>query len=201
MTYESQLRAVAGSRLFGALVTTDQVRPQPSAPTGRPSGRDTNPARLNGTELWTTGPSTLGPGGFCARPQRRAHRECADSARPNVGCLKPLLALLNVEFDFLALGEGPVTGHLDRRVVDEHVHAIGLRDEAVALLAVEPLHYSGRHCGVPLCLRMQMKRELRPQIPSVERPRCEAVTRSPGHCPTSRQPHVTTRSGCSRPTK
>jgi len=49
-----------------------------------------------------------------------------DSARPDVGCLQPLLALLNVEFDFLALGEGPVTGHLDRRVVNENVHAVGL---------------------------------------------------------------------------
>src|SRR5208282_2187315 len=96
-------------------------------------------------------------GPVVAEPAWTGPPECADSARPNVGCLQPLLALLNVEFDFLALGEGPVSGHLDRRVVDEHVHAIGLRDEAVALLAVEPLHNSGRHCGVPLCLRLQIK--------------------------------------------
>src|SRR5580658_8009832 len=38
-------------------------------------------------------------------------------------------------------------------MVDEDVSSVGLRDEAVALLRVEPLNYSGRHGGDPPCTR------------------------------------------------
>src|SRR5262249_22682938 len=71
------------------------------------------------------------------------------SERPDVRRLESLLALLDLEFDGLTLFESPVPAHLDGGVVDEHVRAVTLRDEAEALLRVEPLHCSGRHVGEP----------------------------------------------------
>src|SRR5262249_4035782 len=55
-------------------------------------------------------------------------------------------ALHNFELHLLPLGEGAETVRLDRRVMAEDVFtAAVLRDEAVALGVVEPLHSSSRH--------------------------------------------------------
>src|SRR2546423_5026129 len=63
--------------------------------------------------------------------------------------LETLGALVHIELDLLALLEGAITVHLDGAEVHEYVGAFGLRDEAVALLGVEPLHCTGRHGGDP----------------------------------------------------
>src|SRR5438874_5707995 len=57
--------------------------------------------------------------------------------RPNVGGLRALLALGNVELDLLVLLQVPVPRASDRAEVHEHVGAaVVLGDEAEALLAV-----------------------------------------------------------------
>src|SRR6516162_10874570 len=53
--------------------------------------------------------------------------------------LRPTLALRDIEFDPLALLQAAVTIHHDGGVVHEHVPATVDRDEAVALVRVEPL--------------------------------------------------------------
>src|SRR4051794_18174052 len=55
--------------------------------------------------------------------------------------LRAFLALLDVELHALVLLQAPVAGRLDRAEVDEDVGLAAVRgDEAVPLLAVEPLH-------------------------------------------------------------
>ena len=60
----------------------------------------------------------------------------------NVGRLRALLAIDNVELDFLVLVKGLITVHLDRAEMDENVLALFGRDEAEALGAVEPFHFA-----------------------------------------------------------
>src|SRR6266702_3295679 len=60
------------------------------------------------------------------------------------------LVWADIELDALALIEGAVAVHLDRRVVHENVSTIFEGDEAVALVAVEPLHGSGRCHVAPI---------------------------------------------------
>src|ERR1039458_6190673 len=61
-------------------------------------------------------------------------------------------ALLDVELHRLPLFEHTVATHLDGAVMHEDIGpAVRLRDEAVALLGVEPLDCSGCHCGNPPC--------------------------------------------------
>src|SRR5919106_4597915 len=68
---------------------------------------------------------------------------CGDrlsAERSDLGGLRTLLALLDVERHALTLVEALVSVGLDCRVVHEHVRATTVRsEEAVALLAVEPL--------------------------------------------------------------
>src|SRR5262249_28388949 len=70
--------------------------------------------------------------------------------------LGSLLALGDVEFDLLPFLQAAVAAAGDRAEVHEHVRAALDRDEAVALVAVEPLHGALRHldllgcaCGAP----------------------------------------------------
>src|SRR6266536_191828 len=96
-----------------------------------------------------------------------SHRCCADRAprshvwtgrdRPHTDSgdysyllrLGALLALCDLELDPLAVLEQLVAVHLDRGEVDEHVLPPVDRDEAVALLAVEPLHGALCHGALP----------------------------------------------------
>src|SRR5689334_11394733 len=65
---------------------------------------------------------------------------CWSAERRDLGGLRTLLALLDVERHALALVEALVSVGLDRGVVHEHVRAATVgSEEAVALLAVEPL--------------------------------------------------------------
>src|SRR5690554_4154098 len=58
---------------------------------------------------------------------------------------RTLLALHDVELDALALGERLEAATLNRAVVDEAVlRAVLRRNEAEALLVIEPLHRSAR---------------------------------------------------------
>src|SRR5512137_2092457 len=84
-----------------------------------------------------------GPGHTEAAHRRR--RSLAGLAFADVGRLEPLGALGDVELDPLTLLEGAEPVHVDRGVVDEDVLATLLRDEAVTLRVVEPLHASDRH--------------------------------------------------------
>src|SRR5215831_20190808 len=54
-------------------------------------------------------------------------------------CLRPAIAVLDVELDPLPLLEAAVAIHLDGGEVHEHVPTTVDRDEAVALVRVEPL--------------------------------------------------------------
>src|SRR5690554_1935693 len=58
--------------------------------------------------------------------------------------LQPLGFLDHVELDALALRQSTESGGLNGRVMNEHVGAVILLDEAVALFLGEPLH---RPCG------------------------------------------------------
>src|SRR6266540_2375940 len=69
--------------------------------------------------------------------------------RPHVGGLGALGPRRHVELDHLPLSERAVAGRLDRAEMHEDVLAGLLRDEAVALVGVEPLHGSNRHVLVP----------------------------------------------------
>src|SRR6266851_2337646 len=69
--------------------------------------------------------------------------------------LRSLLALRDVELDLLSFFQAAVAVTLDRAEVHEHVRATLDRDEAVALIAVEPLHYALRHLDL---LRSGMRR-------------------------------------------
>src|SRR5215469_98941 len=61
-------------------------------------------------------------------------------------CLRAAVAVLDVEFDPLPLFEAAVAIHLDSGEVHEHIPATVDRDEAVALVRVEPLDGALSHC-------------------------------------------------------
>src|SRR6266849_3973920 len=69
----------------------------------------------------------------------------ASAGDPDVFRLGPLLAPRDVELDLLPFLQAAVAATGDRAEVHEHVRATLDRDEAVALVAVEPLHSALRH--------------------------------------------------------
>src|SRR5579864_7367185 len=70
---------------------------------------------------------------------------CASAGDPDVSCLGSLLALGDVELDLLPFLQAAVAATGDRADVHEYVRATLDRDEAVALVAVEPFHGALRH--------------------------------------------------------
>jgi hypothetical protein len=65
--------------------------------------------------------------------------------------LEPFGSFLKIELNRLTLFERAESVHLDGGVVYEDISpTIRLRDEAEALLGVEPLDCSGSHGGIPL---------------------------------------------------
>src|SRR5205807_1961479 len=85
-----------------------------------------------------------GPSERRAATRRRSAR-LAGLHRAHVERVLALRPLLELEGDRLALLERAVAVHLDGAEVDEHVRGALTRDEAVALLGVEPLDRSVRH--------------------------------------------------------
>src|SRR3954452_2183016 len=88
------------------------------------------------------------------RPSRPAGRRfsTSGSARPpDVGRLQALGPLAHVELDPLVLLEAPEPRLLNGTEVNEHIRAVLLGDEAVALLRVEPLHNTSCHLQFPFC--------------------------------------------------
>src|SRR6266542_7029917 len=92
--------------------------------------------------------------GRCRVRTRPGTRDCpapgeavavASAGDPDVLRLGSLLALGDVELDLLPFLQAAVAAAGDRAEVHEHVRATLDRDEAVALLAVEPLHCALRH--------------------------------------------------------
>src|SRR5690349_10592676 len=73
-----------------------------------------------------------------------AGRRASDLA--DVGGLKSLGTLHDLELNVVALGERPEPLGDDGGVVHEHVFATVLRDEAKSLRIVEPLDRALRHC-------------------------------------------------------
>src|SRR5260370_20318590 len=73
----------------------------------------------------------------------------ASADGPDVLGLASLLALGDVELGLLPFLEAAVAAPGDRAEVHEHVRAALDRDEAVALVAVEPLHRPLRHRDLP----------------------------------------------------
>src|SRR5512146_1341420 len=65
---------------------------------------------------------------------------------PHVSGLETLRAFDDLEFHVVALGKRAEALRHDRRVVNEHVLAALLRDEAEPLRVVEPLDRALRHC-------------------------------------------------------
>src|SRR5262245_19757253 len=79
-------------------------------------------------------------------PDPGSHSEAANrSGLADVGGLKSLRAARDLELHTVALGQALESGSLDGAVVDEHVLAALLRDEAESLRIVEPLHCSLCH--------------------------------------------------------
>src|SRR5712692_7771460 len=76
---------------------------------------------------------------------RRVVPAGASAGDPDVFRLGSLLALGDVELDLLPFLQAAVTATGDRAEVHEHVRAALDRDEAVAFVAVEPLHSALRH--------------------------------------------------------
>src|SRR6266851_1930015 len=76
---------------------------------------------------------------------RRVVPADASAGDPDVFRLGSLLALGDVELDLLPFLQAAVTATGDRAEVHEHVRAALDRDEAVAFVAVEPLHRALRH--------------------------------------------------------
>jgi hypothetical protein len=64
-------------------------------------------------------------------------------AHNNVGCLRTLRTLLDLEFDLLAFFKIPEAVSLDGRIVNEDVLAALAGDEAVAFATIEPLDRAG----------------------------------------------------------
>src|SRR5665213_1376804 len=86
----------------------------------------------------------LPPGWRRDRPDEQMGAPKDGLRRPNVDRLETLGPLLDVELDRLTLLEGAEAIHLDGGVMHEHiVPTARLRDEAEALLGVEPLDCSG----------------------------------------------------------
>src|SRR5207237_5964617 len=90
---------------------------------------------------------------------RRAACEGGSRHRPSgrllhsadVRRLQTLVPLLHLELHLLTLLKTAIASHLDGAVVNEHISpTVGLRDEPVTLLGVEPFHRTNRHLGDPL---------------------------------------------------
>jgi len=64
---------------------------------------------------------------------------CGDSQAYHCIRLRPLLALNNIEFDFVAFFQGLIAVQLDRRVMNEDIWPVITSDESVALGVIEPL--------------------------------------------------------------
>src|SRR5712691_2868435 len=75
----------------------------------------------------------------------------ASAGDPDVFRLGSLLALRDVELDLLPFLQAAVAVTGDRAEVHEHVRATLHRDEAVAFIAVEPLHSALRHLDLLRC--------------------------------------------------
>src|SRR6266851_581421 len=100
--------------------------------------------------------------------------------------LRSLLALRDVELDLLSFFQAAVAVTLDRAEVHEHVRATLDRDEAVALIAVEPLHCALHHLDL---LRSGMRRappwRWGPRLPRLLWPACHPTR---GRCKPYRWP-------------
>src|ERR687896_246639 len=74
-----------------------------------------------------------------------AQRSVAGSDANDLGGVQPLRAGLNLEFDFLPLGQGFEPFHCDCGEVYEDVLSAFLLNEAIPLSVIEPLHFPSGH--------------------------------------------------------
>src|SRR5258708_10917418 len=92
---------------------------------------------------------------------------------PDVFRLGSLLALRDVELDLLPLLKAAVAATGDRAEVHEHVRAALDHDEAVAFVAVEPLHRALRHLDLLGCRRGALAMTVEPALATCF---CQPVT-------------------------
>src|SRR5687768_1184649 len=105
----------------------------------------TSPSSSIFSSFCAISPSSLNGVGRAAKAATRPHLMSLGDERHLAG-LRALRALLDLVLDGRALVQALVALAFDCAEVDEHVvAALGLRDEAVALLCVEPLDGSGSH--------------------------------------------------------
>src|SRR5437660_540155 len=122
---------------WGLPRTNDTVAPEP------PAG-----PRKAGSELRKAG----GKGGCAARaPGARVRALPAASDGPDVLGLRPLVTADRGVLHALVVLQAAVAVGLDGRVMHEYIRrcVVG-RDKAIALVRVEPLHCSLRHCALLL---------------------------------------------------
>src|SRR5215510_9100669 len=96
------------------------------------------------------------------RERRSRERERGASGDADVLRLFTLPAGADVELDVLTFLQGAIPAALDRREVDEHIGSVLARDEAVALLRVEPFHGACCQRLAPYRLRKVGRAERRP---------------------------------------
>src|SRR5215475_15366651 len=89
------------------------------------------------------------PDGSRCAPPMAVEAEEKRLDHTNLFRLRALLALGDLELDARAVVERLVPIHVDGGEVDEDVLPTVDRDEAVALLAVEPLDSALCHCALP----------------------------------------------------
>src|SRR5688572_4015862 len=105
-------------------------------------------ARVRARAPWRTAGTVDARGApACAgAPQRRATFTRAGSCLRDVGGLRTLLALDDLELHLIAFLKRLEAARLDRAVVDEHIGTSLTGDEAESLRVVEPLDRAGDAC-------------------------------------------------------
>ncbi|EGJ76514.1 putative cold shock protein [Streptomyces sp. Tu6071] len=120
----------------------EQARRGPAPAPGSTRDADPAPARTRDEGPPPSPGAGPRPCSSCRAVRGRAapyrSERCSGGSADHVR-LRALLALRDLELDPLTLLQGAVTVHLDRAVVDEYIRTTVDRDEAVALLRVEPL--------------------------------------------------------------
>jgi hypothetical protein len=84
----------------------------------------------------------------------------------DVGGLRALIALLDLELDLLAFIQIAETFRLDGGIMDEDIRAILARDKAVALATIEPLDRTDDSFRHMICLLMAKKEWFVRVVPS-----------------------------------
>ncbi len=107
--------------------------------------------RQIGAETWLPGTEGWMEEDRFGGPDASSRWRLGRLGQANIHCLETFGSFLKIELDRLPLFEGAEPVHLDGRMVHEHIGtSVRLRNEAEALLSVEPLDCPRSHGGIPL---------------------------------------------------